>query len=405
MKKRRTLVFKIKNILFAIGTLCLTINLLSYQALYLAEYKNILRFAGIGLYILTVIMGFRKIQWKISLILTLLYGAVMYIFGEPNLTGNAINLVAIILIMLAAQCIEHEDMMDIFVRVAMISIFVWVILIVTGQIEIISWEATRISGIGADSGVIRTTRYSLGFLYEINLGAWYLTSALTVTLMQRKVTKVKLIIVSILNVIIYLASDSRTTFGFYVLFLLSYFALRIAMSKHKALSLLYLKKIVTIILAIIFLFPFIAIFIMNIIPWLDRFTSGRLWGIVDRMGGMTTVNYIFGWYYSPLACFYYLLLTQFGIIVYLLFYFIIRKGIKLYLTYEKIVEFCFIFSMLIVGIFESSIFALEELSTIVFWSLIGQGIVASVYKYPALNFCGVNPDISLIIRSSHNNKL
>lgn len=75
----------------------------------------------------------------------------------------------------------------------------------------------------------------------------------------------------------------------------------------------------------------------------------------------------------PLACFYYLVLTPFGIFVYAYFYFVVKNGSNYYLKKRRFIEFCFIFAMVLVGLVEGSIFAVEELSTIVFWSLIGRG--------------------------------
>ena len=367
----RELIFKKCNIPFAIATFCLTINILSYQALELADYKDVLRYVGIGLYILTIILG-DKIRYKLDLMIVLIYSAAMFLLGEEDLTGNAVNMIAIILIMLAAQCIKHEDMMKIFFNVAIISIIVWFALLATGQIEITAWEAYRLTGLDVDSGNNITTRYSLGFLYEINLGAWYLTSAMTIVLAYRGIKKLDLMIVSALNIIIFIVTDSRTTFGFYFIFLISYFFLKMFRNSHKILDLV--RKRISVIYIIIFFLPFITGWLVEKIPWLDIFTSGRLGGIIDRMEGMTVFNYIFGWYYLPLACFYYLLFTQFGLLVYILFYFVLRNGSKKYLINGGGIEFCLIFSMMIVGLFEGSVFAVEELSTIVFWSLIGKSI-------------------------------
>lgn len=368
---------KLINLYFFLATFFLTINLLTYQALDLAAYKNILRFAGLGLYIMTIIMGIRHIRWKLGLMLVFGYSVSMFLLGSSEMAGNAINMTAIILIVLAAQCIDYEDLRRIFYEVALLSIVVWILLIVTEKIHITIWEAYRLDGIGSEMQTYETVRYSLGFLYEINLGAWYLTSALTIAVFCRGIARNRIIVVTILNIIIYIVSDSRTTIGFYALFVIFYYFFHYYKNANAVIN--FFNWRLKTIYAIIFIVPALAGVIMEYIPWMDRFLSGRLWGLADRMSEMSSFNYLFGWFNSPLACFYYMLLSQFGIFVYVYFYFVFKNSSNYYLSYKKFGEFAMILSLAIVGLIEGSIFAVEELSTIVFWSLIGRGFAESAH--------------------------
>lgn len=189
----------------------------------MAQYKYVLRIFGLILLLAVVFMKFNSIRLKWGLVLIACYAAGMTVLGSSDLTGNAINMIAIIIVMFASQCVEYDDMLRIFYEVAALSIVVFL----TGQIEITAWEATRQAGVGESMHTIHTVRYSLGFLYEINLCGGYLASALTIILLYKEVSKRNVIVVSALNVLIYMITDSRTTFGFYLTFLVRYCLLRI----------------------------------------------------------------------------------------------------------------------------------------------------------------------------------
>jgi len=171
----------------------------------------------------------------------------------------------------------------------------------------------------------------------------------------------------------YYYTDSRTTFFFYLLFLIIYAFLCI-IQKVNYYRRDVLKAGISIFVACMFLFPFIAVVLMKRIPWLDSWTSGRISGLVIGMRDMNLFNFVFGWYYAPLACFYYLLLGQFGIPVYLYFAFLFRKALVRHALSAHMAEAAVMMALMVAGLAEGSLFAIEEISSLYFWGLISRGV-------------------------------
>lgn len=371
MYRRRGLI-KGSTFFFFLAILGFTLNLLVYQALDLAQYKNVLRIFSIGCLLISVACSYKRFLLQLVWTCIALYGIVMIIVAGEHAGGNAANIVVIVLIILASLQLSEEELRMAFLSVAYLSIGIWIILIGVGAISISPWDTTRVSGIGSTYMVINRIRYSLGFLYEINLGAWYLTSALTIILALKGMEKGRVVIISGINILIYIITDSRTTFYFYVLFLLIYFGFNIWDKRVKKLYVIP-KGCITALCIFIFGIPFFSGIIMEHIPWVDTLFSGRLWGIANRIGGMKFHNYLLGAYNDPLACFYYNLLTQYGIIIYMVFFVLINKALLYYSDKKKIIEFSLLLSLLAVGLVEGSLYTPEELSSLWFWSIIGRG--------------------------------
>ena len=359
------------NLFFYLGTLFLTLNILTYQALHLAQYKYILRFAGIGMFFLAMVMKPNALIKRFGLMLIVLYSGIMVTFVLGNASGIYMNMIAIVAIMFASHNVASKDLLKIFFCVAILSVLAWILLLLTGQIFITETEATRQVGWGESMYAIQTVRYSLGFFNEINLGSWYLSTAMVTILLYKGMERKLVILFSVFELCLFLITDSRQVLFFYMLFIIIYYWL---CSIKSSVIMEISKRIIQILYVIILLGYFSIGWFGEKVPWLDGYLSGRVSIIRDNIQGVSLRNYYFGGIDLALNSSYWMLLLSFGVFFYLYICNLIIKGSNYYLSNNYAI-FSFVFSMLLVGLVESVLLNVEELSTIVFWGLISRGLV------------------------------
>ena len=347
--------------LFFVAAFLLAINLLSYQVLDFEEYKNILRYAAAIILMIAILIKFRKIRFHPIETCLFIYSCLMATFARSELTGNAVNLIVIILIVWASQDVNRNLQQKYFGIIGFVSLLLWFTLLATKVISIEPWEATRFGG-------ITRIRYMLGFKYEINLAAWYLTTSIIAIYIWKRNSKLLQVVSILTTILIYFYTDSRTTFLFSIIF----FTFTFVISTKRGLNIKF--RTIKIIYIVIFIVPIMASLLMNIFPWIDSWLSGRLSSITSSIEGMTIKNYIFGWYYKPVSNFYYLIITQFGILVYYFIYRMFARGTYNLIHKNQYYETAVIIGCVFVGLAEGSLFAPEEISTIMFWAMLSRGL-------------------------------
>ena len=327
----------------------LAFNYIFYNALPYADYKNYLRIIALTLFLIGwLITGPYRIS-KIELICLAIVGFELIINGSL-----AINLTALVGYAILSKRNIDEDINRMF-YICFILCFILLILISLGLVS----NTTYISTMGR-------SRSTLGF-NNPNVAALFYSTIVYLYLLSRKtITYKHLILSSILTIVVFYFTDSRTSFVS-----LSLFIIIITLTNLKTTRIEFLiKKIAVVFIDSICVLNLISIFFINKFMKYDVLTSYRLSSFQMMINEAGLTGLLFGGTNYSVDSFYYMFIFSYGLIAFVLFMIIVHFSVNQLIATNNYRMLAFLFAVFIGGMMESSIIRPELLSTLLVWKTI-----------------------------------
>lgn len=341
-----------KNFLFLdIPILLLGINYIFYNVLQEEEFKTIFRIASMFFFVAGYLFKEKLTIKSKEIILLFFLTIALFING-----GMILNFIAIVLFVVCTTnsinlIIEHVCKINCFLT------FVIFILLTLGMTN----DVIYLSSNGR-------LRHALGFNHPNAAALFYTANILLLAIYIRKINL--LIVSAIVSYIIFYYTDSRTSF-LAIMFFLILESINIFLErKNKKTYQIILAKISMIVIDVLFTFSFLSVFFINKLLFLDELLSYRI-SIASAMANKSGLyGLIFGGTSDWADNFYYMLLFQYGIIVYICVAIITHLSIKKLIDRKNLRYIPLLTSIFVLATMESSLIRPEILIMLVTWKII-----------------------------------
>ena len=333
----------------------LGINYVLYNALSLDSMKTIFRVGAILLLIIGwIFKGRFVIEKKTFLAMTLATVALL-------LNGSmALNFVVIILFSI---CVTYP--IDKIIKSTFwINTLLVVIMIALMGLDIVN-NTSYVSTMGR-------LRYTLGF-ENPNVAALFYASAIYLFLVSRK--RIKLIVMSVsfaMTAIVYYYTNSRTS----LLALLMFVALEgiflFLQKKNMEKAQTIFGKFLIIYTDALFIINLVSVFVIDKLMIFDTLLSFRISTFSNMINSSGVRGFLLGGTTETVDNFYYMLLFQYGIFIYIFVAVSTHFAMKKMIVNKDIKYISLLVGVFMVGMMESSLIRPEILVTLVVWKIIFQ---------------------------------
>lgn len=339
------------DFLLFIGIFLLAINPFLYRVIGIEEIKNTIRIIALIILILSIVVFKKKIITdKKKLIL-------FFITTFQLIIVNNIENVNFIIIIVIAIILDNKNntyTMKMMYIISIIEIILYIFCLVTGIIDNVQY----ISSTGRN-------RFLLGF-DNANMASFFLYSIITcIFLSQNFSKKINLVFLVLAIYVVFYYTNARTFLISGITLIIMWYLLEIFGNRnHENI----LKKMIILVLILIFVISFCFTLIIKIIPDLNIITSGRYDIFVSYIQQNNIKTFLFGGTtLGEVDNFYLNFLYHYGIFIYIIIFLSIKKSLIKLIEYKEYEKIAFIISLLVYGIGESSLYRPEFPCVLIFW--------------------------------------
>lgn len=336
--------------------LFLGLNYVFYNALAINELKTLLRISAILLLLVGWVL---KKEYKIEK--TMLVGLLFSVFA---LILNGTVAIDFFVIMFLSICVTYP--LEALVK----SAFKMNVLLVFLMLFLMKLHIVNNTGYVSSMGRLR---YTLGF-ENPNVAALFYSSAVYLLLVsQAKIKHVIIIISFFAACAVYYYTDSRTSFLALLVFIFLEEIYRLLCRKDYERAKRIYGKGAIIICDTLFALNLLSVFMIDKFMRFDKLLSFRISTFSKMIADAGWRGFFFGGTYHTVDNFYYMLLFQYGIFIYLFTAVATHFAIKNMIKNEDIRYVALLVGMLLVAMMESSLIRPEILVTLVFWKVVLAG--------------------------------
>lgn len=342
-----------KIVFLDIPLFLLGVNYMLYNALDLDSIKIVLRIAAISLLVIGwILKGKFVIEKKTFLAMTMAILSLM-------LNGSmALNFVVIVMFSI---CVTYpiDTIVTSAFRINMLLVIFMIVLIALHVVN----NTRYISTMGR-------LRYTLGF-ENPNVAALFFSSAVYLLLVSRK--KMKTIIIGIaffMTVIVYYYTNSRTSLLALLVFVLLEYMYFVFQKRKMIHAEIIFGKCLILLADSLFILNLISVFMIEKFMRFDLLLSFRISTFSRMINNAGWRGLLIGGTSESVDSFYYMLLFQYGIFIYILVSISTHLALKKLVSKNEIKYVSLIVGLLLVAMMESSLIRPEILVTLVVWKII-----------------------------------
>ena len=341
-----------KLIFLDIPLFLLGINYIFYNALALNSMKIFFRVGAIFLLFIGWILN-KKFIIKKKTFLAIVLSLVALLLNKRI----AFNFVVIVFFVV---CVTYP--IETIIRSTYkINILLIIIMVILMKLNIVN-NMWYISSMGR-------LRYTLGF-ENPNVAALFYSSAVYLFIISRKKTSIIAIIISsVMTVLIYYYTNSRTSLLALMVFIILE-SLFLFLEKNNLKLKLLLSKCLIIMIDILFIINLLSVFMIEKFMIFDQLLSFRISSFSEMINSSSLKEFLFGGTFKTVDNFYYMLLFQYGIIIYIFIAFLIHFIMKKMVENKKFQFISLFVGLFLTGMMESSLIRPEILVILVIWKII-----------------------------------
>lgn len=213
-------------------------------------------------------------------------------------------------------------------------------------------------------------RFTLGF-ENPNVASLFYSSAIILFLVAQKERKItKIFIGLILSIVLYVYTDSRTSFFALLLLCILELVFYVCDQRQYTNGRRVFGKIALIVVDSLFTINLLSVFFIDKFMGLDELLSFRISTFSKMIASSGLKCFIIGGTTNTVDNFYYILLFQYGVFVYLFVAIMTHIALKKCIKAEQDSLVSLLFTMFLVGMMESSIIRPEILVSLMVWKII-----------------------------------
>lgn len=214
-------------------------------------------------------------------------------------------------------------------------------------------------------------RCTLGF-ENPNAAALFYSSAIYLFLVSgKKIKKISIVLSFIATVILYYYTNTRTLLMALLIFIvLESLFLDLEQEKNLRKMQTLMSKFLSIFVDMLFIFNIASVFMIEKFMRLDSLLSFRISFLSKMINHCGLREFLFGGTTEAVDSFYYMLLFQYGVFVYIFVAILNHIAIKKMIDKKKFKYIPLLVSLFLVGIMESSLLRPEVLVVLITWKLI-----------------------------------
>lgn len=330
----------------------LGLNYMLYNALSVDRFKTVIRIVAIMLVLIGWVLN-KSTIYKYEIIACILVTISLIINGV-----SSINLLVIIIISVWVRYPLKRVIKGAFV-VNMLLVLIMIVLMVVGVVDNTGYVST-----------MGRHRFGLGF-ENPNVAALFYSSCLYLLVVSRnKVRKLTMVILLFGGAVIYLYTDSRTSFVAMLIFFLIE-AMRVFIEKKRlplwgkifgAASILVVD--------LLFILNLVSVFIIDKLMFMDEYLSFRISAFSRMIENSGIRCFLLGGTVETADNFFYMLLFQYGVFIYIVLAIITHYSMKKMVTTCDLKYISLLVALFMVGMMESSLIRPEILVVLIVWKII-----------------------------------
>ncbi|MDD3416770.1 MAG: hypothetical protein PHY47_22715 [Lachnospiraceae bacterium] len=344
----------IPNVLFfELPMFMLGLNYILYNALGVDSLKTIIRVVSIILIVIGYLLSNDYILTKKEFFAVGLAFIMVLINGTTSLNLLVAIVFAICVCQPVNEVLNSAKRINIALTVLMGVLLVFHVVSNTGYVS-----------------TMGRLRFTLGF-ENPNVASLFYSSAIILFIVAQKKRKIiKIFLGLILSIILYVYTDSRTSFLAIVLLCVLEVVFYVCDKRNNINGRRVFGKIALIVVDSLFTINLLSVFFIERFMVLDELLSFRISTFSKMIVNSGLRCFLFGGTTNTVDNFYYMLLFQYGIFVYLFVAIMTHVALNKCIKSEQDSLVSLLFTMFLVGVMESSIIRPEILVSLMVWKIV-----------------------------------
>lgn len=333
----------------------LGLNYMLYNAFSMDILKTQLRVLSIILLLIGCILKKNIIVKKKAVLSMALAIVALLLNGSTSL-----NLVVIILFSVCAIYPLNSIVQSAF-KVNLLLVTIMIVLMLIGIVDNTSYIST-----------MGRLRYTLGF-DNPNVAALFYSSAIYLMLVSMKKTKVLMLVAFLMSLILFYYTNSRTTLLALITFVFLEGIYSIFEKRKMDKSKVIFGKLSILSIDILFVVNLLSVFLIEKFMIFDELLSYRISTFSKMINSSGLRSFLLGGTHETVDNFYYMLLFQYGIFIYIFVACLTHFAMKKMVNKGYIKYIALLVGLFLVGMMESSLIRPEILVSLIVWKVIISG--------------------------------